>query len=278
MANVCVITGGAGGIGLATAKCMPKDKILVISGRTQKTLDAAVAELGELGYEAYGVVCDVSVRRQVHELAVISSLKGTITNVIHVAGVSPSMADPETIIRINALGTVYVNTEFRKYLQPGSVIVDVASNSAYTLPEMPLIKGTYELAEEDEDKFVKRLLRGSLGRNDYEESGLAYSFSKNFVVWYAQKCAFEYGPAGIRVCSVSPGLVETGMGAAEKEAGEYLGVTEKMIEQAAESRMGRPEELGFAIATAADERNGYLAGVDVLVDGGSTNGKRFRKD
>jgi hypothetical protein len=41
--------------------------------------------------------------------------------------------------------------------------------------------------------------------------------------------------------------------------------------------MGKPEELGFAIATIADERNGYLAGVDILIDGGSTNGKNFRK-
>ena len=50
-----------------------------------------------------------------------------------------------------------------------------------------------------------------------------------------------------------------------------------MLAYAAEKRMGTPEELGFAIATVADERNGYLAGVDVLVDGGSTNGKNFRK-
>ncbi len=66
------------------------------------------------------------------------------------------------------------------------------------------------------------------------------------------------------------------MGNAEKEASAELGFTAKMIEQAAESRMGKPEGLGFAIATIADERNGYLAGVDVLVDGGSTNGKNFR--
>jgi hypothetical protein len=50
-----------------------------------------------------------------------------------------------------------------------------------------------------------------------------------------------------------------------------------MLAFAAEQRMGTPDELGFAIATVADERNGYLAGVDVLVDGGSTNGKAFRK-
>ena len=51
-----------------------------------------------------------------------------------------------------------------------------------------------------------------------------------------------------------------------------------LIPFSAESRMGKPEELGFALATVADERNGYLAGVDVLCDGGSTNGmKEFKK-
>lgn len=97
MADVCVITGGGSGIGLETAKCMPKDKILVISGRTQAKLDAAVAGLEGLGFEAYGVPCDVSVRRDVHELAVVASLKGTITNVIHVAGASLTRAGlPQT--------------------------------------------------------------------------------------------------------------------------------------------------------------------------------------
>lgn len=269
--SVCVITGGGSGIGFEVAKNISTDKILVISGRTQAKLDAACEKLAELGYEAYGVPCDVSIRRDVHELAVVASLKGTITNVIHVAGISPTMGDPETILRINALGTRNVNQEFRKYMGPGSVIVDVASNSAYSLPDKLFHKGTYEYAETDEDKFMKRILKGCVGRNDYDKSGLAYVYSKNFVVWYAKKCAFEYGPAGIRVCSVSPGLIETDMGNAEMEHGASL------IETTAEGRMGKPEELGYAIATIADERNGYLAGVDVVVDGGSTTGKKFKK-
>lgn len=50
-----------------------------------------------------------------------------------------------------------------------------------------------------------------------------------------------------------------------------------LIHTTAEKRRGRPEERGFAIASVADERNGYLAGVDVLVDGGSVIGKKFVK-
>ena len=71
--------------------------------------------------------------------------------------------------------------------------------------------------------------------------------------------------------SFSPGLIATGMGNLEaKEGGS-------MLKYGAEERMGTPAELGFAIATVADERNGYLAGVDVLCDGGCTNGKMFKK-
>ena len=101
----------------------------------------------------------------------------------------------------------------------------------------------------------------------YKSAGLAYALSKNFAVWYAQKSAFELGSRGIRVCSLSPGLIATDMG--EREKGEGA----SMLKYTAEKRMGTPEELGFAIAMAADERNGYLAGVDILVDGGSVNGK-----
>ena len=52
MANVCVITGGGSGMGLEAAKFMPKDKIIVISGRTLSKLEGAVEELKKLGYDA----------------------------------------------------------------------------------------------------------------------------------------------------------------------------------------------------------------------------------
>ena len=274
MANVCVITGGGSGMGLAAAKFMPKDKIIVISGRTLKKLEGAVEELKALGYEAYAKTCDTSDRESVKELVSFACSLGMVKNVINSAGVSPAMkGTQEGILRINALGTVYINQEFSKVMEAGSVIVDVSSNSAYVLPGFLINKKVYALAETDEALFLKKLVKKSnLARGEYQRKGFAYSLSKNFVVWYAQKCAFEYGKKGIRVVSLSPGLIATDMGNLEKEDGGML------IPFSAEERMGKPEELGFALATVADERNGYLAGVDVLCDGGSTNGmKLFKK-
>lgn len=269
MKNVCVITGGGSGMGLAAAKCMPKDKVIVLTGRTMSKLENAVKELESLGYEAYAKTCDTSNRAQVRELAEFAASLGEIKNVINSAGLSPAMAKPEQLIRVNALGTVYINQEFSKLMNPGSVIVDVSSNSAYMIPGFLTSAKTFALADKDESLFVKKLLSMPNKLKGYKASGLAYGLSKKFVIWYAAKCAYEYGAKGIRVCSLSPGLIATDMGNLEAEEGGNL------LSTTAEKRMGKPEELGFALATIADERNGYLAGIDVLVDGGSVNGRKY---
>ena len=273
MAKVCVITGGGSGMGLSAAKFMDKSKIIILSGRTEAKLQKAIDELTSLGFTAYAKACDTSKRESVQALVEFAVSKGEVTNLINSAGVSPAMSKPEPIVRINALGTVYINQEFSKVMKEGSVIVDVASNSAYSLPDIILPKKAYKLADTDEELFVKKILkRASIAKGDYQQAGFAYALSKNFVTWYAAKCAFEYGPKGIRVCSLSPGLIATDMGDLEKENGGML------IPMSCEERMGKPDELGYALATVADERNGYLAGVDVLVDGGSTRGmKEFKK-
>jgi len=272
MKTVCVITGGGSGMGLAAAKFMPKEKIIVVTGRTLSKLEKAVEELKGLGYEAYAKTCDTSKREEVIALADYAAELGVIKNVIHSAGLSPAMAKPETLMRVNALGTVYVNQEFSKRMNEGGVIVDVSSNSAYMLPDFLANKKTFALAETNEELFLKKSLKMSkMIKDEYKSSGLAYGLSKKFVIWYAAKCAYEYGEKKIRVVSLSPGLVATDMGNLEAKEGTML------LKTAAEKRMGTPEELGYALATVADERNGYLAGVDILCDGGSVNGKQFIK-
>ena len=276
MANVCVITGGGSGMGLETARNIDKDTILVLTGRTVSKLENAKELLEAEGHEVHLTACDVSIRRDVHELCLLAASLGTIKTVIHAAGLSPTMADARTIILANAVGTKNVNMEFYKYMNDGGVIVDVSSSSAYDAPGILIKHQIYEEAEYQEEAFIKHMTgEANLARDDYNKSGMAYVLSKNFVVWYAQKCAHEFARKGIRVVSVSPGLIETGMGTQEVEKSEFA---QQMIERTCEKRMGKPEELGFAIASIADERNGYLSGIDVLIDGGASTGKKFKNE
>ncbi|MBO6153203.1 MAG: SDR family NAD(P)-dependent oxidoreductase, partial [Clostridia bacterium] len=160
MKEVCVITGGGSGMGLATAKYI-KDRLVIISGRTESKLAAACEELKAAGVEAIYKTCDTSSRASVAELAKFASEQGTIKQVINCAGMSPAMTNAEKLFRINAMGTVYVNEEFQKYMDRGSVICDVASNSAYALPGFmtKAVKFAYKWADKDEDKFVNFFMK-----------------------------------------------------------------------------------------------------------------------
>ena len=179
MSDVCVVTGGGSGMGLSAARQMPKDKIIIVSGRTMSKLEKAVEQLKEGGHEAYACACDTSDRESVKKLVEFAASKGTVRNVINAAGMSPNMAKPEPLLRVNALGTVYINQEFSKVMPRGSVIVDISSNSAYALPKILLNKKTFALAETDEAKFIAKCIKTSnLAKTDYQKSGFALLFPR----------------------------------------------------------------------------------------------------
>ena len=268
MARVCVITDGVSGIGLAAAKYIPREKIVVLASAAADALQKGVAELQALGYTAYAQVCNTSDRNSVKALVAFACSLGEVRNVIHAADAASGIeGSPEDILRNIIYSTVYVNEEFSKVMQSG-VILDVSSNVAYAVPALLLPKKAYPLVETDQPLFMEKLFkRVSLWKDEEKQKRFARALAKHFVVWYAQKCAFDYAKKEIRVLSLSHG----GIDAEKVENGDTIAFS-------VEGRSAKPQELGYALATLADERNGYLAGVDVLCDGGSTNGKKeFKK-
>jgi NAD(P)-dependent dehydrogenase (short-subunit alcohol dehydrogenase family) len=132
--DVAVITGGAGGMGLATAKLLGAGWHLVIADVNAARLEQAAGELRALGFACTPVVCDISDRASVEALVVTASSLGRVASVVHTAGVSPQMGSPEFIARINALGTVYLTEAFLQRATEGFTMVNVASIAGHLLP------------------------------------------------------------------------------------------------------------------------------------------------
>ena len=262
MRNICVITGGGSGMGLATAKVMGQDHYIIISGRTINKLEGAIQELRELGISAEAFPCDVSERKSVEKLAQHASKLGRIKTVIHAAGMSPNMGDAETIMRVNALGTIHVNEVFYQYMEQGSCVIDVSSMSGYMIPNLIIPINKYHLSRENQKLFFSKMMKRVNLFPKKHRSGLAYGISKNFVIWYSKTDAEEFARKGIRVLSVSPGLFETPMGETEKE------ISKDFIDKCAIKRYGKVEEIAYLLRHVADEKVSYLTGVDILCDGG----------
>lgn len=256
-----IVTGGAGGMGVATARILGRDHRVVLGDLGQDRLDEAVATLVGEGIEATGRVCDVTDRQSVGDL--FASATG-VRAVVHTAGLSPQMGSPERIVRINALGTVHVAETALDVAGEGFALVNVASSAGHMLPKVLAPTRVYKLATSDHAAFVDRLTTAASRGPRSGRSGAAYAMSKNFVQWYSARMAEAFGARGARVLSVSPGSFDTEMGRLEDRAGAGA-----LAAGSALRRFGRPEEIAELLAFCASGRPGYLTGVDILCDGGS---------
>lgn len=263
MTAVSLITGGAGGMGLATAKIVGRDHAIVLCDVRQDRLDAAETALKDLGIGVTAVNCDVTDRGAVQQLFEKAAVVGTLASVIHAAGVSPSMGDAEYVMRTNAIGTVNIGEEFFAAADEGSAIVNVASMAAHLLPAEIIPTAKFPLALDDTDRFMTEMLDACSIAPEEARSGMSYAVSKSFVRWYTVSQAERFNGRGLRIVSVSPGSVDTEMGRLEEKAGAGA-----MVVDAAVPRWGKPEEMAELFAFCASDKAGYLTGTDILNDGG----------
>jgi NAD(P)-dependent dehydrogenase (short-subunit alcohol dehydrogenase family) len=263
MTSVSVITGGAGGMGVATAKVVGRDHTLVLCDVRQDRLDEAAKTLAGLGIAVTAVNCDVTDRKAVDGLLDTASSLGAIASVIHTAGVSPSMGSAEYVMRTNAVGTVNVNEAFFAAAGEGGAIVNVASMAAHMLPDTMIPTAQFPQALHDDHAFMADMLAACSVVPEEMQSGIAYAVSKSFVRWYSVAQCERFTGKGLRILSVSPGSIDTEMGQLEADAGAGA-----MVADAAVPRWGKPDEMAALLAFCASDKAGYLTGTDILNDGG----------
>ncbi|BBZ01757.1 oxidoreductase [Mycolicibacterium chitae] len=266
-----MITGGAGGMGVATARILGRDHALVLCDVRQDRLDAAVTTLKDLGIAPTALNCDVTDRQAVDRVFETAAGLGALASVVHTAGVSPSMGTADYVMRTNALGTVNVNEAFFAAAAEGAAIVNVASMASHLLPEEMVPTDKFPAALDDQAGFMSDMLAACGVVPEELQPGIAYAVSKTFVRWYSSAQAERFNGRGLRIVSVSPGSVDTEMGRLEEQAGAGA-----MVTDAAVPRWGKAEEMAELFAFCVGDKAGYLTGTDILNDGGVVASMRER--
>ena len=263
MPNVAVVTGGAGGMGLAVAHAVGRESTVLISDVSHERIKTAKTELDKAGVDCTAAICDVTDPASVRQLVERAQELGTVVSVIHTAGVSPSMTSAELILRINAVGTVLINQAFLQIAVRGMAVVNVASVAGHQLPPLLAPTRRYKKSRTDVEQFHYDLLALCNRFPESRRAQLAYVLSKNFVIWYSKALATEFGSSGARVLSVSPGSFDTAMGRLETDVGAGA-----LAQIGALKRFGHPTEIAELLAFCASDRAGYLTGTDIICDGG----------
>lgn len=269
MKKVCVITGGTGGIGFASAKELGKQYFVYICDVSQEKVREAVEELRAQGLDADGMVCDISDKEQTDKLARQAASLGEIAGVVQLAGLTPTFAPAPDILKVDTIGPMNINESFYEVMN-GGCIIDICSSTAHFIPveKYPLEK--FGLSLTDKDAFYQAMLEHNETYPENMRANMAYTWARCFVYWYARQCAYRFGrEKGIRVMTVSPGVIRTQMSMDDfKRSASGMEGLDRTMSWCALARPGRPEEIAFLFSTIIDERNSYLTGTDIYLDGG----------
>ena len=243
--RVCVVTGGGGGIGRATALSFARAGARVAAvDLDERGLDSTHAEFRQLGDGHVVARCDTS----------------SVDSVTAAAATIEKSLGPCDIL---------VNTA--AVLRPGGL--DSLSLAEWNAVLAVNLTG-YFLCAQVFGRQMRARRRGSLvhvssiaGSNAQGQSG-AYSVSKAGVIMLSRQLANEWGPHGIRSNVVSPGMVITPMSQAFYDT---PGVTERRSAVVPLRRVGMPQDMADVILFLASDRSSYVNGDEIMVDGGYAN-------
>jgi NAD(P)-dependent dehydrogenase (short-subunit alcohol dehydrogenase family) len=260
-----VVVIGAGSIGQAIARRVSAGKHIVLADLRQENAETAAKTLSDAGFDVSTAKVDVSVRASVQALVETAKSIGEISGVIHAAGVSPSQASPETILKVDLYGTALVLEEFGKVIARGGAGVVIASQSGHRLPALSADQNA-ALATTPVEELLKLPM---LQPGQVKDSLHAYQISKRGNSLRVMAEAVRWGKRGARVNTISPGIIITPLANDELKGPRGAGYR-RMIDLCPVGRAGTPDEVGTVGALLMGADGAFITGSDFLMDGGVT--------
>lgn len=271
--RLALVTGGCGGIGIACAREFGRTHDLLLADISAERLTETAARLSDEGYLVRaGIAGDLASPETLSAIEAAVRDHGSLGAILHTAGVSSGMADWQTIIRTNVLGTALLLDRMEPLLTNGTVGVLVASVAGHLAPANAdvdaLLDAPYppDLIERVEKILVEA--GGGVGDKSFHYSGLsgpAYGLSKRATIRAAAMRSAAWARSGARIVSISPGIIYTPMGRYEVEHGEAAGA---VLAQTPLNRWGTAMDIAQAAAFLASDKASFITGTDLRVDGG----------
>lgn len=264
MENVMILTG-AGQIGMAIARRIGYGMKIVVGDRNVDNAGNICGLLNKAGFSALPFEMDLSSRESILSLIDEARKLGNISMLVNAAGVSPSQASIETILKVDLYGTAVLLEEVGKVIQPGGTGVTISSQSGHRMPALT--------PEEDEllatTPTDELLSLDILQPGNIRDTLHAYQMAKRCNVKRVMAEAVKWGVRGARINSISPGIIVTPLALDEFNGprGEFY---KNMFAKCPAGRPGTVDEVANVAELLMGRSGAFITGSDFLMDGGAT--------
>lgn len=264
MKQVMLLTG-AGQIGMAIARRMGYGKKIIIGDKKIENAQQVSRIMNEAGFDTLPVELDLASRESIRTMIAEGQKWGEITMLVNAAGVSPSQAPIEAILKVDLYGTAVLLEEMGKVIAPSGVGVTISSQSGHRMKQLT--------PEEDEQLActpTEELLSLEILQPDHIRDTLhAYQMAKRCNEKRVMAESVKWGERGARINSISPGIIVTPL-ALDEFNGPRGGFYKNMFRKCPAGRPGTADEVANVAELLMSDRGAFITGADFLIDGGAT--------
>lgn len=264
MENVMILTG-AGQIGMAIARRLGYGMKIVVGDRNVKNAGNICETMNRAGFNAQPFEMDLSSRESILSLIDEARKMGEISMLVNAAGVSPSQASIETILKVDLYGTAVLLEEVGKVIQPGGVGVTISSQSGHRMPALTPEEDELLATTPTEELLSLEMLQP---RNIHDTLH-AYQMAKRCNVKRVMAEAVKWGERGARINSISPGIIVTPL-ALDEFNGPRGDFYKNMFAKCPAGRPGTADEVANVAELLMGHSGAFITGSDFLIDGGAT--------
>lgn len=264
MKDVLIWTG-AGQIGMAIARRMGSGKKIVVGDKSLDNARTISKIMTEAGFDVEAVEMDLSSRVSIQKLIGKAQEYGAIAGLINAAGVSPSQAPIETILKVDLYGTAVLLEEVGKVIARGGVGVTISSQSGHRMPALSA-KMDEQLATTPAEELLDLAM---LQPDQIQDTLHAYQLAKRCNVKRVMAEAVKWGERGARINSISPGIIVTPL-AIDEFNGPRGDFYKNMFAKCPAGRPGTADEVASLAELLMGPQGAFITGADFLIDGGAT--------
>ena len=264
MKNVMLWTG-AGQIGMAIARRIGTGMKIIVGDKRFDNAQTIAKTMNEAGFDVVPMEMDLSNRASIKALIAEGQKYGEIKKLVNAAGVSPSQAPIEAILKVDLYGTAVLLEEVGKVIAPGGVGVTISSQSGWRMPALTVQQDEQLATTPTEELLSLDFLRSENIRNTLH----AYQLAKRCNEKRVMAESVKWGERGARLNAIAPGIIVTPL-AMDEFNGPRGDFYKNMFAKCPAGRPGTADEVANVAELLMSDKGAFTTGSTFLMDGGAT--------